>query len=249
MASEVSLAAEKVFHLGPLPITNSLLATWAVMVILIVGAFILNKKIQKEKPGGFQNLVEMIFEGALNLMDSVTQDRQQSLKFFPFVFTLFILIILGNWFGLMPGVGTVGFHEIHEGKELFVPLLRGSAADLNFTLALAAISVVATQVIAIFTLGTWKHLKKYINFKNPILGFVGALEGISEFAKILSFSFRLFGNIFAGEVLLIVIGLIIPYLVPIPFLFLELFVGFIQAFIFSVLTLVFLKIATTASEH
>jgi F-type H+-transporting ATPase subunit a len=249
MASEVSLAAEKVFHLGPLPITNSLLATWVVMVILVIGAIILNRKIKKDRPGGFQNLVEMIFEAALGLMDSVTQDRKQSMKFFPFVFTFFILIICGNWFGLLPGVGTVGFHEISEGKELFVPLLRGSAADLNFTLALAAISVVATQVIAVFTLGFVKHIKKYVNFKNPILGFVGALEIISEFAKILSFSFRLFGNIFAGEVLLIVIGLIIPYLIPIPFLFLELFVGFIQAFIFAVLTLVFLKIATTATEH
>lgn len=249
MASEVSLAAENVFHLGPLPITNSLLATWAVMAILIIGAIILNRKIKKDKPGGFQNLVEMIFEGALGLMDSVTQDRKQSAKFFPFVFTFFILIIAGNWFGLLPGVGTIGFHEILDGQETFVPLLRGSAADLNFTLALAAISVVVTQVIAIVTLGFIKHSKKYVNFKNPIMGFVGALEGISEFAKILSFSFRLFGNIFAGEVLLIVIGLIIPYLVPIPFLFLELFVGFIQAFIFSVLTLVFLKIATTATEH
>lgn len=247
MAAEVSLAAETVFHLGPIPVNNSVLTTWIVVVLLIVGATFLRKA--KTIPHGFQNLVESLFEGALGIMDSVTQDRKQSEKYFPFIFTFFIFILIGNWLGLVPGVGSIGFHELHEGKEIFVPLFRGPAADLNFTLALALISVVATQIIAIVALGFFKHLKKYVNFKDPIMGFVGALEGMSEFAKILSFSFRLFGNVFAGEVLLIVIGLIIPYFVPIPFLFLELFVGFIQAFIFSMLTLVFLKVATAAHEH
>lgn len=246
--ADISLAAETVFHLGPLPVTNSLLTSWIAVLLLVVGAYVLRRKI-KELPGMFQNIIEYIFEGALNLMDSVTQDNNQSRKFFPFVFTFFIFIIVGNWLGLLPGVGTIGFHEISAGKETFVPLFRGPAADLNFTLALALLSVVATQIIAVVTIGFSKHIKKYINFKDPIMGFVGGLEAISEFAKILSFSFRLFGNIFAGEVLLIVIGLIIPFLVPLPFLLLELFVGFIQAFIFSVLTLVFLKIATTAHEH
>lgn len=248
MAAEVSLAAETVFHLGPLPVSNSLLTTWVVVALVIIGALLLRRKV-KTVPHGLQNLVEAMFDGALGIMDSVTQDRKQSEKFFPFVFTLFLFILIGNWLGLMPGVGTIGFNEIHEGKELFVPLFRGPAADLNFTLALALISVVATQVIAVFTIGFMKHLKKYVNFKDPIMGFVGALEGMSEFAKILSFSFRLFGNVFAGEVLLIVIGLIIPFLVPVPFLFLEIFVGFIQAFIFAMLTLVFLKVATAVHEH
>jgi len=246
--ADISLAAETVFHLGPLPVTNSLLTTWVVVALILLGTFILKRRVA-ERPGGFQNVVESVMEGGLGLMDSVTQDRKQTLKYFPFVFTLFIFIILGNWLGLLPGVGSIGFHEMHDGHEVFVPLFRGPAADLNFTLALAAISVVATQVIAVVTVGFMRHLKKYVNFKDPIMGFVGALEAISEFAKLISFSFRLFGNIFAGEVLLIVIGLIIPYVVPIPFLFLEIFVGFIQAFIFSVLTLVFLKIATTADSH
>ncbi len=247
MAAEVSLAAETVFHLGPIPINNSVLTTWIVVVLIIVGASFLRNA--KAIPRGFQNLVEALFEGALGIMDSVTQDRRQSEKFFPFVFTFFIFILLGNWLGLFPGVGSIGFHEVHDGHEVFVPLLRGPAADLNFTLALALISVVATQVIAIVILGVTKHMKKYVNFKNPILGFVGGLEAISELAKVISFSFRLFGNVFAGEVLLIVIGLIVPFIAPIPFLFLELFVGLIQAFIFSILTLVFLKIATAAHEH
>lgn len=245
--AEVSLAAETVFHLGPIPVNNSVLTTWIVVVLIIIGASFLRKA--KLVPHGLQNLVEFLFDGALGIMDSVTGSRAQSEKFFPFIFTFFIFILIGNWLGLLPGVGTIGFHELHDGKEVFVPILRGPAADLNFTLALALISVVATQIIAIFTIGLAKHLKKYVNFKDPIMGFVGALEAMSEFAKILSFSFRLFGNVFAGEVLLIVIGLIIPYIVPIPFLFLEIFVGFIQAFIFAMLTLVFLKVATAAHEH
>ncbi|MEK7570590.1 MAG: F0F1 ATP synthase subunit A [Patescibacteria group bacterium] len=247
MAAEVSLAAETVFHLGSIPVNNSMITSWIVVVLLVAGASFLRKA--KTIPAGFQNLVESLFEGALGIMDSVTQDRKQSEKFFPFVFTFFIFILLGNWLGLVPGVGSIGFNEVHDGHKVFVPLLRGPAADLNFTLALALISVVATQIIAIVMLGATQHFKKYINFKNPILGFVGGLEAISEFAKIISFSFRLFGNVFAGEVLLIVIGLIVPFIAPLPFLFLELFVGLIQAFIFSILTLVFLKIAITAHEH
>lgn len=247
MAADVSLAAETVFHLGPIPVSNSIITTWIVVLLLIVGATFLRKA--KVIPRGFQNLVEALFEGALGIMDSVTQDHKLSEKYFPFIFTFFIFILTGNWFGLLPGVGSIGFHEIHAGQETFVPLLRGPAADLNFTLALALISVIATQIIAIVALGFVQHMKKYVNFKNPIMGFVGALEAMSELAKMISFSFRLFGNVFAGEVLLIVIGLIIPYVVPIPFLFLELFVGFIQAFIFAMLTLVFLKVATAVHEH
>jgi F-type H+-transporting ATPase subunit a len=192
--ADISLAAETVFHLGPLPVTNSLLTSWIAMLLLVVGAYVLRRKI-KELPGMFQNIIEYIFESALNLMDSVTQDNKQSRKFFPFVFTFFMFIIVGNWLGLLPGVGTIGFREISAGKEIFVPLFRGPAADLNFTLALALLSVVATQIIAITTIGFSKHMKKYINFKDPIMGFVGGLEAISEFAKILSFSFLAFGII------------------------------------------------------
>jgi F-type H+-transporting ATPase subunit a len=127
-----------------------------------------------------------------------------------------------------------------------VPLFRGANADLNATLALAIISVVATQVYAIRELGLVPHLKKYFSL-HPIFSVVGLLELISEFSKVISFSFRLFGNIFAGEVLLIVIAYLLPFLGPLPFFGLEIFVGLIQGLVFTMLTLVFLVIAL--AEH
>ena len=116
------------------------------------------------------------------------------------------------------------------------------------TLALAIISVVATQIFGIALIGAVKYSRRFFNFKNPIFTFVGILELFSEVAKLISFSFRLFGNVFAGEVLLVVIAGLIPYVVPLPFYFLEIFVGFIQAFVFAILTLVFLKVATVESH-
>lgn len=134
----------------------------------------------------------------------------------------------------------------HHGPT-FVPILRPGSADLNTTLALGIISVLATQYIGISFLGL-NYFKKFINFSSPIDFFVGILETVSEFAKIISFAFRLFGNIFAGEVLLVVISFLVPVIVPMPFYGLEIFVGFIQALVFSMLTLVFFNMATHSHD-
>ena len=166
---------------------------------------------------------------------------------FPLLFTFFLFIIIGNWVGLLPGVGSVGFYEVTEHGEIFVPLFRGPNADLNMTLALSLISVSVTQYLSVKTLGIKAYLARFINFKNPIKFFVGILELVSEFAKVLSFSFRLFGNIFAGEVLLAVMVFLIPVIIPVPFLILEVFVGFIQALVFTMLTTIFVVVAT--EEH
>ena len=249
---EISLAAEPVFHIGSLPITNSLLTTWIVVAFLIIISVIIKKKIRKV-PQGLQNFVEAIFEYFLKVMDSVTGNRKTSIKFFPIVATIFIFVILCNWVGLIPGVGTIGFHELHDGHGVFVPLFRAGSADLNFTIAVAVIAVAATHFFGIVALGFAKHISKFIDLrnliKNPVMFFVGILEIIGEIAKTISFSFRLFGNIFAGEVLLMVVALLVPYIAPLPFLFLEIFVGFIQATVFAMLTLVFLSLQTAEPVH
>jgi F-type H+-transporting ATPase subunit a len=192
-------------------------------------------------------------EAFLNLVDSVTQDKEQSKKFFPIVMTIFLFIILSNWIELVPGLGTIGINEMHGSKTVLVPFLRSASADLNVTLAIALISVFTIQFMGIAAIGVAKYAGKFfVNpFRKPyfIGTFVGVLELISECAKIVSFSFRLFGNIFAGEVLLIVMLNLVPFLIPLPFLFLELFVGFIQALVFAMLTLVFLKMAVTEATH
>jgi F-type H+-transporting ATPase subunit a len=187
-------------------------------------------------PGVVQNIAEAVLDGALGLMDSVLGDRKKSEKYLPIVFTIFLFVLCSNWLGLLPGVGSV----VVRTGEGTVPLLRSPAADLNFTLALALLAVTFVNAIGIAAVGWKSRIKNFLNFDSPISFFVGILELISEFAKIISFSFRLFGNVFAGEVLLTIMAFLLPYVVPLPFMFLEIFVGFIQAFIFGMLTLVFI---------
>jgi F-type H+-transporting ATPase subunit a len=249
---EISLAPEIIFHMGHFPITNSLLMTLIVSGIIIIASIVLRRNLTLV-PKGFQNIVEYVVEAFLGLIDSVTQNKEQTKKFFPFVVTIFIFVILSNWIELVPGLGTVGINEVKDGHTILVPFIRSASADLNVTLAIALISVFTAQFMGIAAIGLARYSGKFfVNpFRKPyfIGTFVGILEIISEGAKIISFSFRLFGNIFAGEVLLIVMLNLVPYLVPVPFLLLELFVGFVQALVFAMLTLVFFKMAVTAHDH
>jgi len=244
----ISLKAEPLFHIGSFTVTNSLLLAFIVSGVLLLLAWRLKSKLS-EVPGTLQNIFEVAIDGVLSLMDSVLHDRKKSEKYLPLVATIFLFVMISNWMGLLPGVGSLGLHAMHEGREEFTPLFRAPAADLNFTISLAILSVVGVNLAGVAVLGVRRHLSKFFTLKNPIYTFVGLLELVSEFAKMISFSFRLFGNVFAGEVLLIIVGALVPYFVPLPFLALEIFVGFIQAFIFSMLTLVFLAISTAEEGH
>lgn len=263
---EISLGAEPIGYYHGWPITNSLLNTWIVLAIIIVFCLALRTKL-KLIPKGIQNFFEIVVEGGLNLCDSVTSNRKKSLKVFPIVFTFFIFILLNNWLGLLPGIGSIGFTEIKDGYSVFVPYFRGGTADLNTTLALSLIAVIGANIFGIVSVGVWKYFNKFVNVKalahipvkvwkdpsiivvNPIKFFVGIIEIISEIAKIASLSFRLFGNVFAGEVLLSSIAVILAFGLPIPFMFLELIVGIVQALIFGMLTMVYFSIAMTVDEH
>lgn len=292
MASNVhiSINAETLFEVAGVPITNSMLTSAIVSVVLIAIALWVSVNIRKSgKPTGVQNAAEWIIESLTNLVNSVTGDSNKSRRFFPWIATFFLFILLNNWSGLLPGVGTIGInHELEpaaheevveavvaelEAAELsgvaavvleeaqvelaevaqssyekeyhdtFVPIFRPGTADINMTIALALISVSLTQLFGLKFVG-FGYLKKYFNFSSPIMFYVGILELVSEFAKIISFAFRLFGNIFAGEVLLVVISALTLIFIPVPFYGLEVFVGFIQALVFAMLTLVFFKAAT-----
>jgi len=239
----ISLAAEKIFEIGGYAVTNAVLMTWLAVILLVIVAVALLRK-PKLIPRGFQNIFESLVEWVVEMLEPSFGSREKAEKYFPFIATFFIFILAANWLGIFPFLGAFGMNEFHEGHNVFVPFLRSPASDINFTLALALISVLATQFFGIAAIGFAKHVGKYLTLKNPIATFVGLLEIISEIAKIVSFSFRLFGNVFAGEVLLVSIGFLVPYFAPLPFLFLELFVGFIQALVFAMLTTVFLGIAT-----
>jgi len=238
----ISISAEKVFEIGGFPITNSMLASFAVMIVLAIICIWGTRKM-KQRPTGLQNILEMVVEALYKLTHGVIDNKKIANKVFPLIATFFLFVILNNWAGLLPGFGSIGVNEIKEGKNIIVPFFRAGTADLNTTLMLAIISVIAIQLIGVSVVGMRGYAKKFLNFSSPILFFVGILELISEFIKVISFSFRLFGNVFAGEVLLIVITTLVPYILPMPFYGLELFVGFIQALVFTMLTLVFIKMA------
>lgn len=244
MEPHIEVAAETVFHIGPLPITNSLIMTWIVMAVLIIFAYFAGRNLQK-LPHGLQNFAEMIIEGLHSTIEGIAGNMTK--RIFALIATFFIFIIVSNYFGLLPGVGTIGIKEIHDGHEVLIPLFRPPAADLNFTLALALISVFMTHYVAVTTLGTGAYLARYFSL-NPIYLFVGILEIIAEFTKIISLSFRLFGNIFAGEALLTTISSLLAFFAPLPFMALELLVGFVQATVFMMLTLVFITILSEKHE-
>ncbi len=213
------------------------------MAMVILGAYFLTRRLTLV-PGRLQSLGEMVVEGILGLITGLLGSHSAR-KYFPILATFFLLIILSNWSGLLPGVGSIGLYGEHEE---FTPLFRAPTADLNTTMAFGLVAVVYVQFAGLQALGT-HYLQKFFNFSNPINFFVGILEIISEFSRLISFTFRLFGNIFAGEVLLAVVAFLIPVLVPIPFLGMELFVGFIQALVFTMLTATFLSMAVSTEGH
>lgn len=262
---ENTIYAEPVAHIGSFTITNSLINSWLVVFMIIVFALIFKTKI-KSVPAGIQNAVEVIYEYLLDLFNSVTGSLEKSIKFFPFIFAFFIFILLNNWMGLLPGIGSIGQVVNEHGEKVFIPFFRGATADLNTTLALAIIGVVASHIFGVISIGIWNHFNKFINLKtiaeipkkvmkdpmvlmvNPINVFVGLVEIVSEIAKVVSLSFRLFGNVFAGEVLLASMSAIFAFGLPLPFMFLEVLVGLVQAIVFTLLVLSYLTMMSH-SEH
>lgn len=245
---EISIKAEELFYFWGLPVTNALLLAVVVGLALIsLALYIKFRNKLALVPTGIQNFIELLLEELLTLMDSVLGSRRLSEKYLPLIATVFIFILASNWSGLLPVVGSIGIKE--PGKSVLLPIFRSPASDLNFTIALAAIAILGVNIFGTQALGAKKHFSKFFTIKDPVFSFVGLLEFISEFIKIISFSFRLFGNVFAGEVLLLIVGFLVPYVIPLPFLFLEIFVGFIQAFIFSMLTLVFVSMAVKEEAH
>lgn len=237
----IELAAETIAKVGPLPITNSLILTWATTVVLALFAFLSTRKISLI-PSGIQNCAEIVIEAGYNSIEELAHSKTKSI--FPLVMTFFLFIITANWMGLLPGVGTIG---IYRGEHL-VPLLRAATSDLNTTLSLALISAIATHIIAIRSIGIGEYLSKWVSL-NPIFLFVGVLELISEFTKIASLSFRLFGNIFAGEVVLTTVSGLFAFVAPLPFYGLEILAGFVQATVFTVLTTVFIVLLSQKAHH
>ena len=256
-------AAEIIFNIGPMPITNSMVNGWiAVMFFIGIAFFIKNKN--NLVPKGIQNLAEFLVEFFLNEVEKIAGSRKKALQFFPLVATIFFFILFSNWIGLLPGTGSIGVWGEMHGKIELIPLLRPAASDVNLTLAIALFSILTTHFVGLRSIGVVSHISKFLNIRGIIRSFkkgpvailvaivefgVGLIEIVGEIAKVVSLSLRLFGNIFAGEVLLTVMLGISSYFLPIPFMFLEILVGIVQATVFAMLTLAYLVVATTSHDH
>ncbi|MDO8429184.1 MAG: F0F1 ATP synthase subunit A [Candidatus Daviesbacteria bacterium] len=243
MEHQITFAPEVIGYIGSFPLTNTIFVTWITMAILVILSYLATANL-KTIPTGLQNFFEFAVEGIYDLVEGLAGLRTKI--FFPILATFFLFIVTANWLGLFPGFATIGWTEVHNGQKTFIPLLRSVNTDLNTTLALALVSVVLTHFFSIKYLGIVTYLKHWFSL-NPIFLFVGLLELVGEFTKLVSLSFRLFGNIFAGEVVLATVSTIFPlsaFFIPLPFYGLEIIVGVVQGAVFMMLTLVFMVLLT-----
>ena len=234
----VILKAEELGSLWGMPITNSLVMNWLLVVLLIVGAYFIGRGFSL-RPSKLHAGIEWVFEEAYNYVAELFESEILARRFFPLLATIFLFVLIANELEFFPGVGSIGFTQ----GNVFVPLLRTPTTDLNTTLALAIISFLTIEITGVLTLGVLKYSKKFVNLSSPVAFVVGIIELISNLGRLISFSFRLFGNIFAGEVLVLVAGYFLPYFLPVPLIAFEMFIGIIQALVFAMLTLFFIKLA------
>jgi len=236
-------------------VTNTLLSSW-IVTLLLIGLFYGATRRMSVVPRGLQNLMEAAIEALLNFVQSVA-GAENARRFFPLIATIFLFVMFNAWIGLLPIYPALGFAKEAGGflfsGDLDRHLLRPAGTDLNMPLALALVSFLFVEFWG-FRLLKLSYLSKFIRLENlrkgnfaqvPIDLFVGALELLSEFVRIISFTFRLFGNMTAGEILLLVITYLVPFVLVLPFYGLELLVGLVQALIFAGLTLVFVVVAVT----
>jgi F-type H+-transporting ATPase subunit a len=266
----IEFKPETILHLGRLTITNTLIGSWIAMALLVLLARLATRRMV-DRPAALsvQNIMETLVESLLNIIHNFVGEH--AWDFFPIVGTLFFYILSMNWLSIMPGFGSIGFWRAAPGGRVFVPLLRGGTTDLNTTIALALCSVASVQIQGIRAVGLGEHILHYIAVDKFVLFarrlvregrvepgllirgmldlFVGLLELFDELTKVVSFAFRLFGNVFGGEVLLAIMAFLLPFLVSLPFMAIELILGAIQAFVFAALTAAFMGRALAEHPH
>lgn len=238
----ISIKPETLTHIAGFPITNSYITSIIVIALFVFIAVYYRQQLNKNRKSSFFYAIQFLLK-TLHAFFATLVGKKNADAFFPLFSSLFVYILLQNWFGLLPGVGSVLVKVMEHGEEVMAPVLRGSTADLNTTIALALVAFFAIQYLGVKHLGLKTYASKFFNFTNPLNFVIGLFELISEFSRVISFSFRLFGNIFAGEVMLAIIAFLVPVLIPFPFLVMEIFVGVLQAFVFAMLTAVFVNLA------
>ncbi len=244
----IHLSAPVLGHFFGIPLTSTMVMVWITMLILTCSAVVLKRRLSLV-PGKVQIVAETLVGGAFEYVESTLESKELARKYFPLIMTIFIFILALNWFGLVPGVNSIGMYSESHGEHTLIPFLYPANTDLNITIGLSIVAFVCIELAGILMLGFLKYGGKFINFSSPLGFAIGLIDLVSELARLISFSFRLFGNIFAGKTLLVVVIFFAPYVAPVPILAFEVFVGFIQAFVFAILTLFFIKIATSETAH
>ncbi len=234
----VAIAAERLGSFYGIPVINTMIASFVVMIVLAILAIFVGKRLRMI-PGRLQTFFEFVVEGIYDYVAETLESREMARKFFPLMVTIFLFVWLANLMEFIPGIGSI----LYNGEALF----RSVNTDLNTPLALSLISFFVIEITGILTIGFFKYGSKFIvnPFRSPIDFAVGLIELIGELVRVVSLSFRLFGNILAGEVVLTVATFFAPYLLPVPLMMFEIFIGTLQAAIFALLTLFFIKLAIT----
>jgi len=233
----ISLSADRIIQIGPyLYITNTVLATWVTMAVVIAVAGLAVLFLRSGKNNYLVAGGKLIVGFFYNFIDSILEQKELSWKILPLITTLFVFITTANWLGLIPGFISSFVIKTKQGA---IPIFRSVNADLNTTASMAVVSIILIKILSAKFSEAKAYLKIGVNRIFQII--ITSFEELSEVTRIISLSFRLTGNIFASEVLMIVLAFLVPYFVPIPFMFLEFFIGVFQALVFSVLILIFVK--------
>jgi F-type H+-transporting ATPase subunit a len=238
----ISISADPLFHIAGFPITNALVTGFVGSLIAAFILWFVAGRVKRGKYNRFVGLVQWVFEGLLKQINDVIPSKKIARTIAPLAITIFFVVLVNYWLSVVPGLDAIKWNG--------VPVLRSPTADLNFTLGLALITVITVQIYAVKHLGNFKNLGRYFRnpFKDPTGSFEGFLELIGEVSRGTALALRLFGNAFAGEALLVVIAILTSYFaaVVLPFfLAFELFIGFIQAYVFFILTLIFTALAVS----
>jgi F-type H+-transporting ATPase subunit a len=265
---EPVLAAEALFHIGPLPVTNTLFTTWITIIVLLLFVILSTRKLRLI-PGRLQMAFEFVVTTLMDLCESIAGPKYGR-QVFPIIATIFLFVFINAWTSLIPGYGSITIGVSHLGHIVDIPLLRGANTDINVPLALALVAFFTVWFFG-FKASGLRYLNQFFQFKRfgqafkdiahgkpkSALGnfgfgiidfFVGILEFVSQFIRLISFTFRLFGNMTAGEILLLSISFLVPWVLSIAIYGLEMLVGFVQALAFSLLTLIFTSMAVAGHE-
>ena len=241
----ISISAQPLFEVLGIPITNAVFTGAVGSLIVVALLSYVAFKVRRGSHNRFTGLVQWVFEGLINQISMVIPDRRVARAITPLAVTIFFVVLIQYWLSVLPGPESITWNG--------VPVLRSLAADLNFTLALAVITIVTVQMYAIKHLGVFANAGRYFRnpIKDPIGAFEGALELVGEASRGAALALRLFGNAFAGEVLLVIIAVLTSYFasVVLPFFMaFELFIGFIQAYVFFMLALIFTALAVSHND-